>query len=332
MDTVKNKTVLRSVLPYAVLAILFLAAPIVINNEYWTVVLVRVLISIVVALGLNLITGLIGQMNLGTAGMYALGSYTSALLTTRLGVSPWLALLACVAMGVIIGLVLGYPSLRLKGVYFSLTTIGFTQIVVIFINNLTKLTGGAKGVQSIPSFNIFGFSCNTYLRCYYLYFCFAVIALFVALRIVNGKWGRLFRSMRDNSDAVEMTGVDISWVKIRAFIACSIFGTIGGAMYAHFYGYVNPSAYTSDVSMNFVLMLLVGGLGSVPGTVVGAAVVTMLPELLRGLQDYYLLVFYSIIFLGILIFPNGWIDAIQRGFRLVKKFVTGKKGKGGENK
>lgn len=327
----KNET-LKKILPYAVLALFFLLAPLVIRNEYWTVVFVRVLISVVVALGLNLITGLIGQMNLGTAGMYALGSYTTALLTTKLGISPWLALLACVLMGIIIGLALGYPSLRLKGVYFSLTTIGFTQIVVIFINNMTKLTGGASGVQSIPPYNLFGFAFDTYLRCYYLYFVFAAIALFVALRIVNGKWGRLFRSMRDNSDAVEMSGVDISWVKIRAFIACSIFGTIGGAMYAHFYGYVNPSAYTSDVSMNFVLMLLVGGLGSVPGAVVGATIVTILPELLRGLQDYYLLVFYSIIFLGILIFPNGWLDAIQRGFRNIRKLVSGKKGKGGEHK
>lgn len=323
----KKKTFLRGLAPYLVLVICFLLAPVVVNNEYWTVVFVRVLISIVVALGLNLITGLIGQMNLGTAGMYALGSYTSALLSVKLGLSPWLTLLACVAMGVIIGLALGYPSLRLKGVYFSLTTIGFTQIVVIFINNLTSLTGGAKGVQSIPAYSLFGFAFDTYLRCYYLYFAFAVIALFVALRIVNGKWGRLFRSMRDNSDAVEMTGVDISWVKIRAFIACSIFGTIGGAMYAHFYGYINPSAYTSDVSMNFVLMLLVGGLGSVPGVVVGATVVTVLPELLRGLQDYYLLVFYTIIFLGILVFPNGWVDALQRGALFLRKRIAGKKEK-----
>lgn len=305
----------RSLILYIVVSTLVLCLPLLVNNDYWTVVFIRVLLNIIVALGLNFITGLIGQMNLGTAGIYALGAYTSALLTTKTGCSPWMGILAAIVMGLIIGVVLGYPSLRLKGVYLSLTTIGFTQIVTLFLNNMTRFTGGSQGVKGIQPYSLFGFSFNTYLRSYYLYVAFAIIALFVAQRIVGSKWGRLFRSLRDNTDAVEMSGVNIASVKIKAFTTCAIFGTVAGALYAHFYGYINPSTYTLDVSMNYVLILLVGGLGSVPGVMFGAGIVTILPELLRELGDYYLIAFYGIIFAGILMFPNGWIDAVGRGVK-----------------
>lgn len=309
----------KQLLTYAIVAIILIGLPLLVHNEYWTVIFVKVMISIVVVLGLNLITGLIGQMNLGTAGIYAVGAYSSSLLVKYTGCSPWLGLVLAVVMGLAIGLLLGYPSLRLKGVYFSLTTIGFTMIVNIFLTNLTEFTGGSTGVKDIPPYNLFGFKIDTYLKSYYLYMIFALIALFIALRIVNGKWGRIFRSLRDNSDAVEMMGVNIASVKIKAFIACSIFGTIGGAMFAHFYRYISPETYNTDVSMNFVLMLLVGGLGSVPGAIIGAAIITILPELLRFLGDYYLITFYIIILFGILVFPNGWIDAIQRLYARFKK-------------
>ncbi len=310
----------KDLIKYLIIAAIIIALPLIVHNEYWTVIFVRVMINIVVVLGLNFITGLIGQMNLGTAGIYALGAYSSALLTQYTGCSPWLGLLLAVVVGLMIGLVLGYPSLRLKGVYLSLTTIGFTMVVQIFLNNLTKLTGGSQGVQHIAPYSIFGFKFDTYIRSYYLYLVFALIALFAATRVVNSKWGRLFRSLRDNADAVEMMGINIASVKIKAFATSAVFGTIGGAMFAHFYGYISPATYTTDVSMNYVLMLLVGGIGSVPGAITGAAIITILPELLRFLGDYYLITFYGIILIGILAFPNGWIDAISRLIRL----ITGK--------
>lgn len=321
----KMKNNMRRLVISLVIAIVVALLPIAVNNDYWTVVFVRVMLNIIVALGLNFITGLIGQMNLGMAGIYALGAYSSALLVQYTGCSPWLGLVGALVMGLIIGLVLGYPSLRLKGVYLSLTTIGFTQIVTLFLNNMTGFTGGSQGVKEIPNYNLFGFPINSYLRSYYLYAIFAVIAFFIAQRIIKSKWGRLFRSLRDNVDAVEMTGVNIASAKIKAFTISAIFGCIAGALYAHFYGYINPSNYTLDMSMNYVLMLLVGGLGSAPGAIMGACVVTILPEPLRGLGDYYLIVFYGIIFIGILLFPNGWIDAFSRGGRFLYQKVTGKK-------
>ena len=321
MNNMKNKNI-KNALKWAVVLAVVLCLPNIIRNDYWMVVFVRVLINIVLVLGLNLITGLIGQMNLGSAGIYALGAYSSALFVKNTGLSPWLGLLVAVVTGIVIGLVLGYPSLRLKGVYFSLTTIGFTQVVQIFLNNMTKVTGGSQGLKSIAPFSIFGFQFDSYIKSYYLYVVFVLIAIFCAIRIVNSKWGRLYRSLRDNSDAVEMSGINIADVKVKAFIAAAIFGTVAGAMYAHFYGYISPSTYTVDISMNFVLMLLVGGLGSVSGAMFGAVIVTILPELLRGLGNYYLITFYIIIFLGILFFPNGWVEAASRP---IKKLIARKK-------
>ena len=176
----KNNKNTKNMLMWGIVLALVLCLPHIIRNDYWMVVFVRVLINIVLVLGLNLITGLIGQMNLGSAGIYALGAYSSALFVKNTGLSPWLGLLVAVATGIVIGLVLGYPSLRLKGVYFSLTTIGFTQVVQIFLNNMTKVTGGSQGLKSISPYSLFGFIFDSYVKSYYLYVVFVLIAIFCA--------------------------------------------------------------------------------------------------------------------------------------------------------
>lgn len=296
--------------------IIALLLPVFIHNDYYLMVMNRVLINIVVVLGLNFITGLTGQMNLGTAGIFALGAYASALFTKYTNLSPWLGLIVAIFMGLLIGRGLGYPSLRVKGVYLSLTTIGFAEVVRLLISNLTGLTGGTQGVRDIKPYSIFGYQFTTQKSMYYLFLAFVVLAFFIAWRIAYSKWGRIFKSLRDNVEAVEMSGVDIASCKIKAFTIAAIFGTVGGAMYAHFMGYINPSTFNLDLSTNYVIMLMVGGLGSVVGNVFGAGIVTILPEVLRFLGDYYQIVFCTIILLGAIFFPNGWVDAV---LNLVKK-------------
>lgn len=314
-----KKKKLRILILTAVALVLAIALPHILNNDYYMVVINRILINTIVVLGLNFITGLTGQMNLGTAGIYALGAYSSALFVTYTGLSPWLGLLVALLMGLLIGRALGYPSLRIRGVYLSLTTIGFAEVVRLLLANLADFTGGTTGLKNIPCYSIFGFVFNTQIRMYYLFLVMAAIAFFVAWRIVHSKWGRVFKSLRDNIDAVEMTGVDVASMKIKAFTIASIYGTIGGAMYAHFMGYINPSTFTIDLSTNYVIMLMVGGLESVVGCLVGSIVVTGLPEVLRFLGDYYQIVFLTVILIGAIFFPNGWLDLAVRG---VKKLRT----------
>jgi branched-chain amino acid transport system permease protein len=285
--------------------------PMFISNNYHLNLMIQVLINIIIVVGLNFITGLTGQMNLGTAGIFSMGAYTSSLLATRLGINPWICLIAAVGMGFLIGMGLGYPSLRVSGVYLALTTIGFSEIVRILMTNLTGLTGGALGVTGIPPFSILGHKFQTNKEIYYLYLVIAVILIFNAYRIVNSKWGRAFLAVKDNPDAVEAGGINIASIKILAFTLAAVYATVAGSLYAHYVGFINPSAYNLEYSINYVVMLVIGGIGSVPGNVLGAILVTLVPELLRFMENYYWLVFSIITLLFVIFMPNGIVSLFK---------------------
>ncbi len=313
-----NKTsALIAVAAIALAAIL----PMFISNNYHLNLMIQVLINIIIVVGLNFITGLTGQMNLGTAGIFSMGAYTSSLLATRLGINPWICLIAAVGMGFLIGMGLGYPSLRVSGVYLALTTIGFSEIVRILMTNLTGLTGGALGVTGIPPFSILGYKFQTNKEIYYLYLVIAIILIFNAYRIVNSKWGRAFLAVKDNPDAVEAGGINIASIKILAFTLAAVYATVAGSLYAHYVGFINPSAYNLEYSINYVVMLVIGGIGSVPGNVLGAILVTLVPELLRFMENYYWLVFSIITLLFVIFLPNGMVSLFKGKKREAK---TGK--------
>lgn len=285
--------------------------PMFVSNNYHLNLMIQVLINIIIVVGLNFITGLTGQMNLGTAGIFSMGAYTSSLLATRLGINPWICMIAAVCMGILIGMGLGYPSLRVSGVYLALTTIGFSEIVRILMTNLTGITGGALGMTGIPVFSILGHKFQTNKEIYYLYLVMAVILIFNAYRIVHSKWGRAFLAVKDNPDAVEAGGISISSVKILAFTLAAVYSTVAGSLYAHYVGFINPSAYNLEYSINYVVMLVIGGIGSVPGNVLGAIVVTLVPEFLRFMENYYWLVFSVITLLFVVFLPNGMVSLFK---------------------
>lgn len=321
----KGIKIKKSAIITFLLIIVTICLPLVFTKKYFTNLMNQVLINIVIVTGLNYITGLTGQMNLGTAGIFSLGAYTSALLVMKLGVSPWIGLCGSIFVGLIIGLCLGYPSLRLKGVYLSLTTIGFSEVVRIIINN-NDFAGGAIGISKIPYFSIFGYPLNNNVKTYYLYLAFTVILIFIAHRTVKSKWGRAFIAIKDNPDAVETMGINIAEVKILAFTLAAIYGSIGGCMYAHFMRYLNPATYTLEFSINYVIMLVIGGVGSVPGNILGALLVTITPELLRFMQDYYWLIFSLITLVFVIFLPNGIVALFDgRAFGGFKRIPKGGK-------
>ena len=179
-------------------------------------------------LGLNFITGLTGQMNLATAGMLALGAYTYGVLTTTGGWEPWVALFALFAVGLALGRCLGFPSLRLKGFFLSLTTIGFTEIVRLLASNLADVTGGTMGLSNIPHLSFF-FAFADKNSYFYLNLIFTVILTLIAIHIVYSKWGRAYKAIRDNVEAAEADGIHISKLKIQAFTLASIYAVIAAA-------------------------------------------------------------------------------------------------------
>ena len=190
------------------------------------------------------------------------------------------------------------------------------------MTNQTGLTGGALGVTGIPTFSIFGFKFQSNKEIYYLYLVIAVLLIFNAYRIVNSKWGRSFLAVKDNPDAVEAGGVNIANIKIMAFTLAAIYATIAGSLYSHYVGFINPSAYNLEFSINYVVMLVIGGIGSVPGNVLGAILVTLVPEFLRFMENYYWLVFSIITLLFVIFLPNG-IVSLFRVKKTAEKAVKG---------
>ena len=327
----KNKKTYKFLIG-AVVFILLAALPQFVNSAYYITIFNQILIYSIMVFGMNFITGMTGQMNLASAGIMALGGYTMAILGTKLGISPWLGLLAALLVGVIIGFALGYPSLKLKGTYLALTTLAFTEIVRMLATNLTDLTGGTQGIKNIPAFSIFGFAFDTYQRYYYLALVFAAFFMFISMSIVKSKWGREFLAVRDNIDAIDSLGLDVKKIKIRAFVLCAVYTSVAGVLYVGFYRYMNSSTYNPGLSFNFVIMLLLGGIGNVVGNFIGAIIVVLLPELLRFLGDYYHLIFYTFCLLVAMFFPRGIISMIDKAYvKIVKKIKT-KKGELGNDR
>jgi branched-chain amino acid transport system permease protein len=313
---------------YGVFVIMLFFVPLVVTNAYYMMLFNQVLVFIIAVLGLNFITGLTGQVNMGMAGIFSLGAYTSALLTTRLQISPWLGLAAAIFMGLLIGVALGWPSLRLKGIYLSLTTIGFAEIVRLVITNMAPLTGGARGVIGIPVYTFFGIRINTEARFYILVLAIVIVMVFIAVRIVNSKWGRAFKAVRDNEDALRTSGINIARIKIIAFVLSAIYGSVAGALYAHMMGFITAADFNFDFSVRLMMMLMLGGIGTVRGSILGGIVITLLPEYLRFLQDYYWLIFGVIILVMVVRFPHGLDYLVQKVFSKIAR-ASRQKGGGG---
>ena len=188
----------------------------------------------------------------------------------------------------------------------------------IFITNLDSFTGGAVGISNIPPFTLFGHRFTDNVSTYYLYLAITLILLVIAYRTVNSKWGRMLKAIKDNPEALETSGVNITWPKIMAFTVAAVFGCIAGSLYAHFIRFINPDNYNMNFSINFVIMLVIGGIGSVSGNILGAILVTITPELLRFLEGYYWLIFSILTLLFVIFLPNGLASVFRRNKRQIR--------------
>ncbi len=307
----ENKKYVK-VLLFVAAAVILLLLPKLISNSYYQMLINQTLINSIVVMGLNYITGMTGQMNMGTGGIYALGAYGMALLTTKTGMSPWVGLLLAVVLGLIIGRGLGYPSLRISGIYLALTTIAFAEVIRLLLTNWVDFTGGAIGVQGIPRFSVFGISLDTDEKYYYLLLVITVIMAVIAKRIISSKWGRVFQSIKDNPDAAEACGVNIAQIKILAFTLAAIYGCVGGALYSCLMGYISSNTFNQDLSINYLIMMMLGGIGSVAGNILGAGLVTILPEMLRVLENYYWLIFSIIMLVFAVFMPYGLVSVPRK--------------------
>lgn len=325
MLTMKKKTIVQLIAWAVALAAVLIVFKS--SNVYIQSIMNMLMYNIVLVLGLNFITGLTGQMNLGTVGMLALGAYTYGILTVTAGWNPWVALFAMFAVGFAVGRLLGYPSLRLKGFYLSLTTIGFGEIIRLLATNIEPLTGGTMGFGNIKRLSTWFYTSQAKSDYFYLLLAFAVAAIVIANRIVNSKWGRAFKAVRDNPEAAEASGINISRLKIQAFTLAAIYAAFGGAMYAGYNTYLNPSGFTLEYSQNYVAMLMIGGIGTVPGCIIGATIVTILPEMLRKFADYYWIIFCTVCIVMAILVPDGLWPLIKKLFARLSNSAQKRKAK-----
>lgn len=280
-----------------------------------------VLVNIILAMSLNLINGYTGQFSLGHAGFMAIGAYTSAYLSTRFPApdSIILHLLFFILYGVASGLLaavagwlVGQPSLRLKGDYLAIVTLGFGEIIrVIILNNNTL--GGARGFFGIPSPNPLefgGFSFTSFLS-YYLVAIFWVLTCFFFLyRIIHSSHGRAFMSVREDEIAADSLGINTTQIKVKSFVLSSFFAGVGGSLFAHGTNFISPNSFTMLMSINVVIMVVLGGMGSMTGPIIAAILVSILPEALRPLQeltgqDYRMIIYSLILIVLMLVRPQG---------------------------
>ena len=292
------------------LAVLLLL-PAVVTSRYILLLVDQILVFIIAVIGMNFISGLTGENNLGMAGIFALGAYGTAIATVNFGLPTFVGVLISIALGVVFGLLIGYPTLRLKGVYFALTTQVLAEAVRIFLNNAQGLSNGSNGIRNIPGLTIFGYTFSSKVSMYYLYLFVCLAVILFSLRLVNGRWGRELKAIRDNIDGVESCGVNKSSAKVKAFMLCSVLGCLAGSMYAQVMTFILPASFNYDLTVKFVMMLMLGGIGSIPGVIIGAIVVVLLPELLRVLGDYYWLIFSTIMLFVIIFRPYGLISIYE---------------------
>jgi len=249
--------------------------------EYLLHILVIAGIYIILTISLNLIVGYTGLPALGHAAFSCIGAYTSSLLALNMGVSPWLGLLIGACVAGLSGIVVGYPAVRLKGDYLALATFGLGVIVYSVAKNWVDLTRGPMGLPGIPGFSIFGLQVLEIWGYLLLVAVFAAITIFVINRIVTSPFGRILRSIREDELAAQALGKNTIKYKLLVFVIGAFFAGIAGSLYAHYITFIDPSSFTVMESITILLMVIFGGMGSIRGSIVGAIILVVLPELLR---------------------------------------------------
>ena len=251
--------------------------------EYLIHILIISGIYVILTLSLNLIVGFTGLAALGHIAFAAVGAYASSLLALNLGISPWIGLLIGAILASLLGAIVSYPSLRLKGDYLALATFGLGVIVYSVAKNWVSLTRGPMGLPGIPSFSIFGYQIANVWSYLILVLLFALITYMAIRNITNSPFGRILKGIREDEIASQAMGKNVNRYKLIVFIVGAFFAGIAGSLYAHYITFIDPSSFTAMESIAVLLMVVFGGMGSLAGSFVGASALIILPELLRFL-------------------------------------------------
>ncbi len=301
-------------------------------NRYSSGIMTTMFINIILTVSLNLVSGFLGQLVLGHAGFMSVGAYTAALFTLYSGlpitISFPISIVLAGVMAAVFGVIIGVPALRLRGDYLAIITLGFGEIIRVIIL-ACDFTGGAKGLRGIPTILPKGSDATSLALAKYSYvFWLAVITVVVIWAFVRSRHGRAVIAIREDEIAADASGIHTPYYKLFGFVMAAFFAGVAGCVYAHHIGVLDPGKFNFDYSVEILLMAVLGGLGSITGSIIAAVALTILPEFLRGFEDYRMLIYAVILIIVMLFKPSGLMG--QREFSLsgLAARLTAKKRKG----
>jgi branched-chain amino acid transport system permease protein len=305
--------------------VLLVAAPFIQTNTYWQHVFGVALVGAILALGLQLLVGMAGLLSLGQAAFYGIGAYVSAVLTLHFGVPFGLAFLAAGLVAAISSLLL-IPIVKLPSSSLAVATLGFNIIIYLFMLNEEWATGGSYGMLNVPLPSIFGFKFTTERDLYLLILAVTAIIYFGLDRLAHSRFGRALRAISQDEDAARACGISIIRYKSKCFLVAAFTAGIAGSLYAHHARYLNPNDFTFNKSIEILIMVVVGGLGSLPGAVIGAIIIVLMPEFLRSSGEWRLILFGAlvVVLMGV---SRGGIAGLAP---MLLRFVPGLRTSGGK--
>lgn len=293
-------------------------------SEYATRLLTLSVISAVAVIGLNIAFGYAGLISLGHAAFVGLGAYSAALLTTRFNMNVWVACIAAVVIATAVAYLLGRILLRLKGHYLALATLGINVSFTIVTSNWVELAGGTDGISGIPALTVFGHAIHTEQEFYWLALIVLLVVSIITWRIRVSHLGRTFMAVRDDELASLMTGVSVPKAKTCAFAFSAAYAALAGCLFAFHVHFISPEDFAYGHSITYLAMLIVGGEGSIVGSIIGATVITMLPEVLRGVGSAYLLFFGLLVLVVLIVLPKGIVSLPAKFSQLRWKLKSSK--------
>lgn len=311
---VNKKPIINIVIMLLAYALVFVLINSGVLSRQYKSLIVPICVNIMLAVSLNLVTGFLGELSLGHAGFMSIGAYSSALLSIALSNTfpPVLAFFTALICGGIsaafFGFLIGVPVLRLRGDYLAIVTLAFGEIIKSIINYL-KITGGSKGLSKIPLYSDY--------KNFTVVFVIMVITIVLISNLIDSRDGRAIKSIRDNDIAAESIGINISRYKVMAFVIAAGFAGIAGALYAHNVGIIKPGIFDYNKSIEILVFVVLGGMGNIPGSIISAIILTLLPEFLRGADNLRMLL-YAIVLIVMMIFNNSKFKSglsLNRTFR-----------------
>ena len=287
-------------------------------SMYQTNIMITALIYVIVGLGLNIVVGLAGLLDLGYVAFYAVGAYTYALLNHHFGLGFWMVLPIGAGMGFFFGILLGFPVLRLRGDYLAIVTLGFGEIIRLILENWNEFSFGPSGISNISRPGLFGIKLSipqSYIYLYFLMVGLSIFTIFVVRRLQDSRIGRAWVALREDEVACQAMGIDKTRTKLTAFALGATWAGMGGVVFAAKTTFINPASFTIWESIIILCVVVLGGMGSVVGVISGALILILLPEYLRAFSEYRLLLFGLILVIMMVFRPGGIVSDVRRIYK-----------------